>query len=68
MANFSYYDGRGSMYWSLNDARKAIRKALRIDPASVKRVEYWSDSEKRIKYAYIKRVSSSGAVKYYGIY
>ena len=68
MKNYSYFDGKGREFTALSEARKEVRKALRIDPGSVRHIDYWDESSRRIKVAYVKRVSPSGKVKYFGIY
>lgn len=52
----------------LREARKELRRMGKADPNRVQPFEYWSEEEKRVKRAYIKRLSGSGAVRYYGIY
>lgn len=64
---YSYYDSRGSFYFTLSEARKSLREALKNDPNSVQPFEYWSEGEKRIKRAYIKRVSVSGTTRWFGL-
>lgn len=68
MQIFSYYDRRGCMYFTLSEARKALREALKDDPNGVQAFEYWSKEERRAKRAYIKRVSGSGVVRWFGLY
>ena len=67
MQNFSYYDRRGCVYPTLSEARRALRKILKDDPNGVQAFEYWSKEERRAKRAYIKRVSISNAVQWFGL-
>lgn len=69
MQIFSYYvKGAGVAFWSLRECRLWLRDMGKIDPNRVQPFEYWSEEERRTKRAYIKRVSSSGAVRWFGIY
>lgn len=65
---YDYYNGHGVRFATLADARRAVREALRVDPLSVRPLDYWSATDSKIKRAYIRRVSPSGSVRYFGIF
>ena len=69
MQVFLYYvNGSGVAFLSLRECRKWLRDIGKTDPNRVQPFEYWSMEENRIKRAYIKRVSSAGVVRWFGLY